>query len=103
VVAPSKSKRNSTRVRISKSGQITLPASSRKRLGVELGDYVNVLEGEDGSVSILSDPLLSLDEIMGMAVKWPDGESRKEAFADARKNAMVRERYRTGEHTDDPD
>lgn len=52
MVAPSKSKRTSTRVRISKSGQITLPVKVREQLGVEIGEQVDIVRETDGTVVI---------------------------------------------------
>lgn len=97
MVATPKPTRKRTRVRISKSGQVTLPAQIRKVLGVERGDYVAFFEDHDGDITIGADPHLSLDEIMAQAVKWPEGESREQAFADARRRGMVRERYQQDE------
>lgn len=94
MVAPPKPTRRSTRVRISKSGQVTLPAKIRKVLGVELGDYVTFFEDPEGDITIQAERRLSLEEIMAEAVKWPEGESREQAYADARRHGMVRRRYR---------
>jgi AbrB family looped-hinge helix DNA binding protein len=47
VTTPNRSS-NKNRVRISKSGQVTLPAHIRIKLGVELGQQVEFVEVQDG-------------------------------------------------------
>lgn len=66
MVAPSRKPIKKTRVRISKSGQITLPAGTRKRLGVDVGDQVEVNEYADGEVSVLAVKTVKADDIAGM-------------------------------------
>ena len=70
MVAPSKTGRSSkpvkkTRVRISKSGQVTLPAQIRKKLGVESGEQVDFVEENDGTISVKPVRILSADDIAG--------------------------------------
>ena len=101
MVAPPKPTRKRTRVRISKSGQVTLPAQIRARLGVERGEYIEFVEGKDGSVTVRPSKLLTLDEIMGMA--GPRPENLDELLREARRFGSVRERYRIGEGSDDLD
>lgn len=97
MVAPPRPTPKQTRVRISKSGQITLPARIRAKLGVDLGDFVTFSEESDGAFKIHPARQLSLEEIMAESVKWPQGESREQEFSEARRYGMVRERYREDE------
>lgn len=50
------------RVKIGKSGRITFPAVFRRYLGVELGDYVDVVEHGNGRITIQAATDLSDDD-----------------------------------------
>lgn len=65
MVAPQPNALRTTRVRISKSGQITLPAKVRKQLGVEPGEQVDIVEDADGTVSVRPVRHFSADELAG--------------------------------------
>ena len=65
MVAPSKNIAKTTRVRISKSGQITLPASARQQLGVGVGEQVDIVQKTDGTVSVKPVRYYSADELAG--------------------------------------
>ena len=84
-------------VRVSKSGQITLPAEIRRDLGVESGDVVTITRDAGGEVRIKQSQGLTLNEIMEMAKPLPEGEDLEEILSDARRFGAVRERYRNGE------
>lgn len=84
-------------VRVSKSGQITLPAEIRRDLGVESGDVVTITRDARGEVRIKQSQGLTLNEIMEMAKPLPEGEDLEEILSDARRFGAVRERYRNGE------
>ncbi|MCA9833278.1 MAG: AbrB/MazE/SpoVT family DNA-binding domain-containing protein [Thermomicrobiales bacterium] len=84
-------------VRVSKSGQITLPAEIRRDLGVESGDVVTITRDAGGEVRIKQSRRLTLNEIMEMAKPLTEGEDLEEILSDARRFGAVRERYRNGE------
>lgn len=91
----------STRVRISKSGQMTLPSQIREQLGVDLGDQVDIVQLKSGEIEIRPVKILSADEISGKFGKTVDPEEMKAALKEAREDGMVRQRYKDGSVFDD--
>lgn len=91
------------RVRISKSGQVTLPARIRKQLGVGIGEQVDFVEERDGSISVKPVHILSVEEIAGKFGRPVNPEELREALREARQFGAVRQRYRDGSIIDDLD
>lgn len=96
-------KRKSSRVRISKSGQVTIPAHIRAKLGVALGEQVDFVEEQDGSVTVKPARILSVKEISGKFGRPVDPEELREALREARQVGAVRQRYRDGSVVNDLD
>lgn len=94
MVAPSHTKRIATRVRVSKSGQITLPAKVREQLGVKIGEQVDIVQETDGTVNVRPVRILSVDEIAGKFGRKVDPDELQDALQEARRFGMVRKRYR---------
>lgn len=103
MVAPIKSKRIPTRVRISKSGQVTLPKKIRNKLGVTTGEFVEFSEDADGVIFVRPSKVMTVEEIAAMAKPLPAGQNLEAILRDARKHGSVREKYRTGSMYDDLD
>ena len=103
MVAPSKPKPGSTRVRISKSGQITLPAKVREQLGVGIGEQVDIVQEKDGTVTVKPVVLLTTEEIAGKFGRPVNPTELQEALQEARHFGGVRQRYRDGSIIDDID
>ena len=103
MVAPTHRLPKTTRVRISKSGQITLPAKVRQQLGVEVGEQVDIVQEKDGTVRVKPVRILSAREIAGKFGPPIDPEEMREALREARKFGSVRQRYRDGSIIDDID
>lgn len=101
MVAPPKQK--STRVKISKSGQVTLPAHIRRLLGVKLGGQVEIVEEDDGTVRVKPVHILTVEEIAGKYGRPVDPQELQDTLQEARRFAMVRQRYRDGSVLDDLD
>lgn len=72
MVAPTQKRPQTIRVRISKSGQITLPAKIREELGVELGDQVDIVREKDGRVSVKPVRHFTAAELAGSLGPRPD-------------------------------
>lgn len=103
MVAPSKRRTSTARVRISKSGQITLPAAIREQLGVSHGDQVDIVLEKSGATMIVPVKQLSAREISGQFGRAvPPGELQ-DALREARHSGMVRQRYTDGLKSNDPD
>lgn len=103
MVAPSKPTPKHTRVRISKSGQVTIPAHIRAKLGVTLGEHVDFVEGPDGTVMVKPARILSVEEISGKFGRPVDPQELREALREARQIGAVRQRYRDGSIVNDLD
>ena len=103
MVATSKPPRNKTRVRISKSGQITLPARIRKQLGVNVGEQVDIVEEHDGTFSVQPVHILSVEEIAGKFGRAIKPEELRDALHEARESGAVRQRYKNGSIINDLD
>lgn len=93
MVAPSKRRTSTTRVRISKSGQITLPAEVRRSLDVTAGDYVDIVQGTDGHVRVVSTNPLTIEEFAGSLGPPPGGTSLTDYIDDVDRSPMVRSIY----------
>lgn len=79
-----------TLVRISKSGQVTLPVRVRNKLGVALGDQVEFVEKTDGTVIVRPTRKLTLDEMAGKFGKRPEGMAVDELIQEAAHEGMER-------------
>lgn len=92
MVAPSKTSiPKKTRVRISKSGQVTLPASIRKQLGVGIGEHVDFVQGKDGTVNVRAVKLLSVDDLAGkVGQPLPSGTDLNELIRESTHEGMDR-------------
>lgn len=63
-----------TRVRISKSGQITLPAKIRQDLGVDTGDQVEIVRRKDGTYNAQAVHCATAAELAGLFGTQPDDQ-----------------------------
>ncbi len=93
MVAPPIQRTTRTRVRISKSGQMTLPAEYRKTLGVEPGDYVDLVRAKDGKIHVESTKPLSIEEFAGSLGPPPGGKTLTAYLGEIDKTPMVRSVY----------
>lgn len=103
MVAPTRKPINATRVRISKSGQITLPAKIRKQLGVSVGEQVDIVEEHDGTFSVRPVHILSVEDIAGKFGRAIQPQDLRNALQEARESGAVRQRYKDGSVIDDLD
>ena len=102
VATPNRAVRK-TRARISKSGQVTLPARIRQKLGVDVGEVVEFIEQQDGTITVKPVRFLSVEEISGKFGRSIDPKELQEDLREAREVGMVRQRYRDGSITNDLD
>lgn len=79
-----------TRVRISKSGQVTLPADIRRSLGVDVGDQVDIIMEQDGRVSVEPVTTLTAAEMAGMFGPRPEGIEIEDLIREATHEGMDR-------------
>lgn len=93
MVAPPRQKTSSIRVRISKSGQITLPAEVRRFLDVNAGDYVDIVQGRDGQIRVVSTNPLTIEEFAGSLGPPPGGKSLTDYIDEVDRSPMVRSIY----------
>lgn len=93
MVAQFKSGHNTIRVRISKSGQMTLPSAIRKSLGVAAGDYVNIIEEPGGKIHIEPANPLTIEELAGSLGPPPEGKTLTEYLEKIDQTPMVRSIY----------
>lgn len=77
-------------IQIRKKSQLTLPASVRKELGLEEGDYIEV-RVEDGNVILRPKKLIDKSQAWFWTRRWQEGEQ------------AVDEDYRAGRFTEFPD
>lgn len=103
MVAQSRSRRTSTRVRISKSGQMTLPTGVRKSLGIDTGDYVDIVEDASGKVHLERANPLTIEELAGRFGPPPDGKTVSEYIEEMDRTPMVRRVYKGKRDYDDLD
>lgn len=66
-------KSSTTRVRISKSGQITLPVKVREQLGVGIGEQVDIVQEQDGTVQVKPVRHYTAEELAGIFGPRPEG------------------------------
>jgi AbrB family looped-hinge helix DNA binding protein len=59
--------------KVTRNGQITLPASIRKRLGIEEGDLVEI-EIEDEKAVLMPKKLVDKSQAYFWTKKWQEGE-----------------------------
>lgn len=88
-------------VRISKSGQVTLPSHIRTKLGVEIGDQVEFFEQKDGTIGVKPARILSVKEIAGKFGRPVNPNDLQNALDEARHGSMIRQRYADGTLDDD--
>lgn len=103
MVAPATNRTTRIRVRISKSGQMTLPADYRKTLGVEPGDYVDLVKDQDGQIHVEPVIPLSIDEFAGSLGPPPGGKTLTEYLGEIDRTPMVRSVYEKSGDYDDRD
>lgn len=103
MVATSKPPVNKTRVRISKSGQITLPAEIRRQLGVEVGDQIEIAQDAEGAVTIRAFAPLTISEFAGSLGPPPGQQSLTDYLHQVDRQPMVRSIYEKSEVDDDSD
>lgn len=103
MVASARTNRSTTRVRVSKSGQMTLPSKVRKLLDVELGDYVNIIQEQNGNVRIESANPLTIEEFAGSLGPPPGGQTLSEYLGEIDRTPMVRSVYEGKRDYDDRD
>jgi len=63
--------------KVTRHGQITLPASVRKRLGIEEGDLVEI-EVEDERAVLMPKKLVDKSQVYFWTSKWQEGEREAE-------------------------
>lgn len=103
MVAPPQKLTHTTRVRISKSGQITLPVKIREQLGVTLGEQVDIILDKDGVIQIKPVRMLTAKEIAGQFGRPVTPSELQEALLEARQGGTVRAQYKGGLGSHDPD
>lgn len=103
MVAEARHSTKKTRVRISKSGQVTLPSEIRKSLGVEVGEYVTIREDANGRVTIEPFAPLTIEEFAGSVGAPPDGKTLTDYLGEVDRTPMVRSIYEQESKYDDPD
>lgn len=74
-------------MKITRGGQITLPAPLRKALGIEIGDYVEVRQ-EDNRLVLSPKHVIDKEQAYFWTEDWQDGE--REAEADIRSGRIER-------------
>ena len=75
----------STTLQIRKNFQITLPARLRKRLGLKVGDLIEVEDGKEGII-LKPKRAINVDQAWFWEEKWLEGE--KEAQNDIEKGRV---------------
>lgn len=77
---------NRVETRISSKGQVTLPATVRKKLGLRTGDVLKVVFSEDGKVILgrkmdsRKDPTTALEALRKTAGLWKEMSESGEEF-----------------------
>lgn len=99
VATPNRIK-HKNRVRISKSGQITLPARVRAELGVKAGEQVDIIQRVDGVVEIEATRPLTIDELAGSLGPPPQDRTLSEYIEEIDRTPMVRRVYEESESYD---
>lgn len=97
MITTSKPHVKKTRVRISKSGQITLPVKIRRQLGVEVGDQIEFVQMKDGAVHIRSIEPLLISEFAGSLGPPPGDQTLTEYLRQSDRQPMVRSIYEDDE------
>lgn len=92
-----------TRVRISKSGQVTLPAKIRKQLGVDIGEQVDFVQQKDGTIQLRPVESLAIEEFAGSLGPPPDGQTLTDYLTDIDRLPMVRSIYERDRKQNDSD
>lgn len=93
MVAPTRERtsRDIGKARISKSGQVTIPAEIRRELDLEAGDMVVYTREKDGRVSIRKPR--SAAQLAGIARRPADGSTVTELIQEMDRTPIVRSRY----------
>lgn len=103
MVTPIPNQSKKRRVRISKSGQITLPSEVRKHLGVDVGEHVDIRVSESGRVTIEAFTPLTIEEFAGVAGPPPDVKTLTQYLEEVDRTPMVRSAYDHGRNQEDSD
>lgn len=90
MVATPKPRTTRTRVRISKSGQITLPAHIRRSLGVEVGAQVDFVEERDGTVTVQPVQIVPVEALAGIFGSRPTDIELDDLIREATHEGMER-------------
>lgn len=80
------------RAKLSKSGQITIPANVRRELNLSVGDTVVYRREKDGQISIRKPR--GATELAGIARKLPDGINVTDVIEELDQTPIVRARYK---------
>jgi AbrB family looped-hinge helix DNA binding protein len=64
-------------VKITRGGQVTIPAAMRREAGIEIGDYVEV-QVVDGQVHLLPKQVIDKDQAYFWTAAWQEGEREAE-------------------------
>jgi AbrB family looped-hinge helix DNA binding protein len=68
-------------VKVTRNFQVTIPASVRKKLGIEVGDYLLVSVDENGGIVILrklnrlENIEKMLDQLPSLSINWVEAKS----------------------------
>ena len=66
-----------TEVKVSSKHQIAVPASVRRQLSIEAGDYL-LVEVEDGAIVLIPKPVNPVDELQGLGREIWEGVDAQE-------------------------
>lgn len=103
MVAPPKQhpRKHVGQARVSKSGQVTIPAEIRREMEIEPGDTIVYTRGEDGTFSFRKPR--SAAQLAGILGPPPDGKTLTEYIEGMDRTPMVRSVYEGDRYDDDRD
>jgi len=64
-------------VKVTRGGQVTIPAEMRQRMGIEIGDYVEIRH-EEGHLVLIPKQLIDKDQTWFWSKEWQDAEREAE-------------------------
>lgn len=67
-----------TLLQVRSNGQITLPASIRRRINLEEGDTLEVVVDEDGTIRLIPQLLMDRSQAYFWTERWQEGERETE-------------------------